>query len=945
MSDTVKKNLGIVTAYGYARSKGYEGTEEEVAELMASYAEVAEDAAQSASEAAQSATNAAGSATAASGSAVSAANSATSASGSAQDAETAQAAAQQSATAAAGSATSASGSATAASGSAAQAAQSATSAAGSATSAQSYSGTAASAAQAASGSADDADTSATAAAASAAAAAESARTLTIDDTLTQQGQAADSKKTGDEISAIKADLSQNVFEQSFADSAFENGSAIYDLTYTNNAMNDNTGQQSLASSKRASTPALYYFPEYCELHASWNATNQTIWLYCFDKDKSYLGYVGANQIANGVVSLKSGTRYIRFFIFNKDQSDISVSDAKQYAAYTCVYIGRIFDDEARITTLETGLQSAQTDVSGLLALQTIGTSNPTQGYVKISDGSIVNNVAYSYVQFSVISGNKLHYKTKTNESVAGIAFYNKYGAFIPNSGYAATKTDAEITVPNDAVTAKATYRSGEQSDFYVKLLAKSQDVANNYELINDLEVYLYDGKLGNPYTGYANINSGSISTNVGYKYYKFAVFSGEKISYKTGTNESVAGIVFYDERGKYISGTAASTSRQVVTVPVNASYAIASYRATQADDLILETALPPQYIGNQLMENWVYKPKFVLPANSVAVVGHEWNCYFDNVIRGMDFEKYAVYVRGISGTVSSKKCFEKFLRIEPVAGDIGTHTVNMQIIDKKYCTVVDDATFTLHIIADDTLTGKKVMFIGDSLTNFGIYPAEVQFNLSNGGIESVGTRQRTVTIGGESYTVNHEGRAGWASYDYTRSVETYKTDVANPFWDGTQFSFSYYMANSGVSKPDVVCIGLGTNGGTAGIADVLTMVESIHDYDSSIPVLVALITPPASQNGCGYLTGIQSAAMLKSDFLTVNEAYIAEYEGGTNTDIVELYFQFDREHDFPTEIIAVSARNPETMVVQANNVHPSDYGYLHFADAYYNKLLYVLTAD
>lgn len=208
MSDTVKKNLGIVTAYGYARSKGYEGTEEEFAELMASYAEVAEDAAQSASEAAQSATNAAGSATAASGSAVSAANSATSASGSAQDAETAQAAAQQSATAAAGSATSASGSATAASGSAAQAAQSATSAAGSATSAQSYSSTAASAAQAASGSADDADTSATAAAASAASAAESARTLTIDDTLTQQGQAADSKKTGDEISAIKADLNQ-----------------------------------------------------------------------------------------------------------------------------------------------------------------------------------------------------------------------------------------------------------------------------------------------------------------------------------------------------------------------------------------------------------------------------------------------------------------------------------------------------------------------------------------------------------------------------------------------------------------------------------------------------------------------------------------------------------------------------------------------------------------
>ena len=38
------RNLGHATAYGYAKSKGYTGTEEEYAELMASYAEVAEEA-------------------------------------------------------------------------------------------------------------------------------------------------------------------------------------------------------------------------------------------------------------------------------------------------------------------------------------------------------------------------------------------------------------------------------------------------------------------------------------------------------------------------------------------------------------------------------------------------------------------------------------------------------------------------------------------------------------------------------------------------------------------------------------------------------------------------------------------------------------------------------------------------------------------------------------
>ena len=116
----IRKNLGGVTAYAYARSKGYTGTEEEFAQLMANYAtvgetatEAAEQATTKAGEASTSATNAATSASAASASATAAAGSAS--------------AAANSETNAASSATSASGSATqaATSASAAQAAQAA----------------------------------------------------------------------------------------------------------------------------------------------------------------------------------------------------------------------------------------------------------------------------------------------------------------------------------------------------------------------------------------------------------------------------------------------------------------------------------------------------------------------------------------------------------------------------------------------------------------------------------------------------------------------------------------------------------------------------------------------------------------------------------------------------------------------------------------------------
>lgn len=58
---TITKDLGIATAYGYAKAGGYTGTEQEFAELMASYAQVAQDARESADAAAESERKAKGS--------------------------------------------------------------------------------------------------------------------------------------------------------------------------------------------------------------------------------------------------------------------------------------------------------------------------------------------------------------------------------------------------------------------------------------------------------------------------------------------------------------------------------------------------------------------------------------------------------------------------------------------------------------------------------------------------------------------------------------------------------------------------------------------------------------------------------------------------------------------------------------------------------------------
>ena len=63
------KNLGKVTAYGYAKLKGYTGTEEEFAQLMANYAFISERAVEAAETATTKANEASSSASDASDSA------------------------------------------------------------------------------------------------------------------------------------------------------------------------------------------------------------------------------------------------------------------------------------------------------------------------------------------------------------------------------------------------------------------------------------------------------------------------------------------------------------------------------------------------------------------------------------------------------------------------------------------------------------------------------------------------------------------------------------------------------------------------------------------------------------------------------------------------------------------------------------------------------------
>lgn len=344
-------------------------------------------------------------------------------------------------------------------------------------------------------------------------------------------------------------------------------------------------------------------------------------------------------------------------------------------------------------------------------------------------------------------------------------------------------------------------------------------------------------------------------------------------------------------------------------------------------------------------------PEIILPSKAVAVENHEFNIYYDNVIICDNIDNYYVdcsispsTFQNNEATIMLNECF----RITPPIGSSGTYTVTINLCDKYNREVLVSNSITLKVIPDTEVSNKRVVFIGDSLTEAGVYPAEIQYNLSSGGIQSLGARSKTVYINGEAFTVNHEGRSGWSAYDYVTKYSD-DNDYINSFWnpDTAKFDFSYYMSELGYSGVDIVCINLGTNSESISItcSAIDEMITSIHKYNSNIKILISLIPAGATQDGYGMRIGMQCSDSHKIAILNLVKEYIKRYDGViNNVDVTEVYFNLDRKLDFNVVEQAASARNPMIVVRQSNNVHPSIYGYLKFADVYYNNILYHLNS-
>ena len=317
------------------------------------------------------------------------------------------------------------------------------------------------------------------------------------------------------------------------------------------------------------------------------------------------------------------------------------------------------------------------------------------------------------------------------------------------------------------------------------------------------------------------------------------------------------------------------------------------------------------------------------PAITVAIppvvrvlTGGEFSIYYANVISRQN----AIFWCGSVSGLTTRR-YDDHLSV--TANAAGTYPLQWKVYSSGYSLL---ASGTCTIIAvDSKAVTASALVIGDSTVTQGDYICKKLlscFSAAGGALTLLGTRGTA--------PAKHEGRAGWKASDYcTKAADGTYT---NPFYDNG-FDFSHYMATQGYTGVGVVVIQLGINdifyagldsfsaSETIGYMDA--MVTSILAYDSSIKVIVDLLTPPNGNTSVfteKYGTS-QIDFVYRLNTIRLSKALMEHFAGNAS--------------------VVVSPNNCVLNPTQDINdgVHPTEGGYAKLGQTIYETMLGVHDGD
>lgn len=326
-----------------------------------------------------------------------------------------------------------------------------------------------------------------------------------------------------------------------------------------------------------------------------------------------------------------------------------------------------------------------------------------------------------------------------------------------------------------------------------------------------------------------------------------------------------------------------------------------------------------------------------IPHEIFGVVGKELNIYFDNIIMCNNLNNYQVDVWCDEGQ-QLEECF-RIIPSKP--GDIGIRILVYKDFDKT--NKIAEKLVLLKVSEAKKIQNKNIIFLGDSITDFNVYPPELK-KLLGEGVNFVGTRG---TEGSK-----HEGRGGWTANDYLTISN--KGSVLNAFFNPTtqNFDFEYYFNQNNLSAVDVFVIELGINDVAQGyslesiISNYNFMIDNISRFSPNTKIIIALTIPPAhSQDGFGAKNKANKTRweQKKLNFDIMKEQILKyDYKSSRNIYLCPINVNLDTINNFPYSEVAVNSRNNTLVKRCTENVHPAESGFFQIADSFYYMLNYLL---
>ena len=311
-----------------------------------------------------------------------------------------------------------------------------------------------------------------------------------------------------------------------------------------------------------------------------------------------------------------------------------------------------------------------------------------------------------------------------------------------------------------------------------------------------------------------------------------------------------------------------------------------------------------------------------IPAAVRVLTGSEFNIYYANVISQQNAMFWCSAANGLT-----IKRYGDHLSI--TANAPGTYPLQWRVYDSGY-SLLASGTCTIIAAANKAVTASALV-IGDSTVTQGNYICQKLlscFSAAGGALTLLGTRGTA--------PARHEGRAGWKASDYcTKAADGTYT---NPFYNNG-FDFSHYMTTQAYTGVGVVVLQLGINdifyagldsfSAAATIGYLDTMVNSILNYDSSIKVIVDLLTPPNGNPSVfteKYGTG-QIDFVYRMNTIRMSKALMEHFSGNIS--------------------VAISPNNCVLDPAQDINdgVHPTEGGYAKLGQMIYETMLGVHSGD